>query len=128
MRAASRIPIFTHDIHLSRSDAPQVLQGMLHTICFVRMLGLLKPDTQMIKDVSMPYVNDVATQARITRAVCDMFDALDRKMSKQRSTVCVDVVVGWHRLLAPSNDTDLSLIHISEPTRHTNASRMPSSA
>lgn len=111
MRAASRIPIFTHDIHLSRSDAPQVLQGMLHTICFVRMLGLLQPDTQIIKNVSMPYVNDVATQARIARAACDMFDALDQKMSKQRSIVCVDVVVGWHRLLAPPNDTD------TQPTR-----------
>lgn len=84
---------------------------MLHTICFVRMLGLLKPDIQTIKGISMPYVDDVATQARIARAACDMFSALDQKMGKQRSTVCVDVVVGWHRLLAPRTETD------TQPTR-----------
>ena len=31
-------------------------------------------------------------------------------------------------LLSLSDVPELSLIHISEPTRHTNASRMPSSA
>lgn len=83
----------------------------MHTICFVRMLGLLKPDIQTIKGVSMPYVDDVATQARIARASCDMLNALDKKVGQQRSTVCVDVVVGWHRLLAPRNETD------TQPTR-----------
>ena len=37
-----------------------------------------------------------------------------------------ETLYGW--ILLEKNDLDLSLIHISEPTRHSAISRMPSSA
>lgn len=41
-----------------RADAVEVVQSMLHTICFVRMLGLLTPETREVKGVRMVRVGD----------------------------------------------------------------------
>ena len=55
------------------------------------------------------------------------------RISSQAGRSCPeDIQVVLHQnctaLRSRAGDTGLSLIHISEPTRHTNASRMPSSA
>ena len=81
---------------------------MLHTICFVRMLGLVTPRTRVVHGVRMvrlvrltqPCVDDAGTSERMQRVAYHLLTALDKQ--SERESTCVDVVLGWHRLAPPA--------------------------
>lgn len=76
---------------------------MLHTICFLRLLGTLEPTTHEVLGVELvrlplltqPYVDDAATERRLREAVDKILARLDAEV--HQGTAVVDVVVAWHK-------------------------------
>ena len=121
---------------------------MLHTICFARVLGLLKPATQSVLGVSMvrvcagyvglllyraylhtqPYVTDEAIIARVERAQSEMLASLDKHTNSQpphACTACIDVVLGWHKVMSSHGDsTDAQLSRAMSPEPSTTDANM----
>ena len=83
---------------------------LIEVMVVVVILGILAA-------ILVPKVMDRPEQARITKARQDI-RALEAALNLYK----------LDNFVYPSTDQGLSLIHISEPTRPTRASRMPSSA
>ncbi|KIJ37180.1 hypothetical protein M422DRAFT_76132 [Sphaerobolus stellatus SS14] len=57
-RDTSKPPVIPIDVVVERQMAKEVLSALLHAILFHRLLGLVKPRTSEILDVTLPAVKD----------------------------------------------------------------------
>lgn len=73
-------PVITIDVVIERVAAKEVLSALLHAVLFHRLLGLVKPTTYEILDVTLPAVQD----AGIKQLVDDKVNAFWRAVESGR--------------------------------------------
>ncbi|WFD48240.1 hypothetical protein GLX27_002908 [Malassezia furfur] len=88
-------PLFTHEVTLARAQAEEVIEGMLHTVLFFRLLGTLEPMTVEVCGVELPHVLDVTMQKRVAETTAKILGRADEEV-KREGTALVDILVSWH--------------------------------
>ncbi|WFC95844.1 hypothetical protein MBRA1_002498 [Malassezia brasiliensis] len=88
-------PLFTHEVTLARAQAEEVIEGMLHTVLFFRLLGTLEPSTVELYGVELPHVLDAAIQKRVAESTAEILARTDEEV-KHEGTALVDILVSWH--------------------------------
>ncbi|WFD32584.1 hypothetical protein MSPP1_003632 [Malassezia sp. CBS 17886] len=87
---------FAFRLTTPRAVASEVLRGLVHTVCFLRLLGTLEPGTSEVLHVELPHINDTDTEERIRAASEHILERTDAAVGNA-GTALVEVLVSWHR-------------------------------
>ncbi|PKI85987.1 hypothetical protein MVES_000152 [Malassezia vespertilionis] len=88
--------LFVHKITMRRADALPVLCGMMHTICFLRLLGTVTPSSATVGGVELPRIGDETIVQQLDDTCTDILARLDQETKKQ-GAADLDVGIGWHK-------------------------------
>lgn len=72
-------PVFEHELIVDRSSFRAVMRGVVHTIAFFRMIGLLRPETQPVYDVDLPQISDPDAASEIDARCNVLADQLEHE-------------------------------------------------
>ncbi|TCD71022.1 hypothetical protein EIP91_000520 [Steccherinum ochraceum] len=76
-------PVITLDLVLDRHTAKDVLRAVLHSILFHRLFGTVKAKTFEVLDVTMPAVDDEATEQLVDQRVDTFWKGIEGGVNKR---------------------------------------------